>query len=138
MADDRNSPPRTLPQKVERWQRNDIRFSKDWPANQVLTCPHCGAADLYHGAVTIFEREGGNEDAEVTLVTTVDNGSAATEPVASRQTRNPSERRGGLAVAFECEMCRTLVELTLAQHKGTTMIEWRYQPDPATRADQNR
>jgi hypothetical protein len=35
-------------------------------------------------------------------------------------------------------MCRTVVELTLAQHKGTTVIEWRFQPDPATPADQNR
>ena len=38
---------------------------------------------------------------------------------------NPSDRRHGLAVAFTCEACPFQGELTVAQHKGATLVGWR-------------
>jgi hypothetical protein len=36
-----------------------------------------------------------------------------------------------LAIAFECEICDARAELTIAQHKGSTFIQWRYLPNTA-------
>jgi hypothetical protein len=47
----------------------------------------------------------------------------------SHHCRNPSERRQGLAIAFSCEDCDAKLELTIAQHKGNTIVEWRLQPE---------
>jgi hypothetical protein len=40
------------------------------------------------------------------------------------QGTNPSSRRGGIAIRFWCEGCPFISELTLAQHKGSTEVEW--------------
>jgi hypothetical protein len=69
------------------------------------------------------------EDDAVTLVTTVSKGESIIERAASNSTRNPSLRRHGLAIAFACEICAGRSELTIAQHKGATLIEWRFLPD---------
>ena len=74
--------------------------------------------------VTVFDRA---EDAEFTAVTTVDGGLAATHLLPSGQTDNPSDRRQGLAIAFDCESCGEGIELTLAQHKGISVAAWRYR-----------
>jgi hypothetical protein len=46
---------------------------------------------------------------------------------------NPSSRRQGLAIRFFCEGCGgadsdDIIELTVAQHKGSTELAWRYSP----------
>jgi hypothetical protein len=103
-------------------------FSDDF-MDQVLSCPHCGEIYLHHGTVTVYDR---SEDAEAS-VTTVPHKSFL-HPVSrpDRLGENPSARRHGLAIAFECETCMVHAELTIAQHKGSTWVEWRYVvlPDP--------
>lgn len=47
--------------------------------------------------------------------------------------RNPSSRRDGLVISFTCEQCSRddpgdVIELTIAQHKGSTEIGWRFSP----------
>jgi hypothetical protein len=84
-----------------------------------LQCPHCGGGYLHHGAVTIFSRP--EEDAESCAIE-VEGRSAVLRENASG---NPSLRRDGLAVRFWCELCPIILELTLAQHKGVTLVEWR-------------
>ena len=37
---------------------------------------------------------------------------------------NPSSRRDGLRVYFECEYCPHTHILTIAQHKGMTLLNW--------------
>jgi hypothetical protein len=92
--------------------------------NNELICPHCGAEHsyLHHDQVTVCSR---NEDQprvtkivvreHLAEISTVDNGTSG----------NPSWRRDGVAIRMWCELCHTISELTLAQHKGMTQIEWR-------------
>ncbi len=36
---------------------------------------------------------------------------------------NPSKRRDGVAIGFTCEQCPAVFWVTLAQHKGATLLE---------------
>ena len=87
-----------------------------------LKCPRCGGLCLRHGRVTVFDRE---EDAELTMVTTIGGGLAATCLLPSGHAANPSSRRHGLTIAFACEQCGDGLELTIGQHKGVTQFGWR-------------
>jgi hypothetical protein len=106
---------------------NEVKFSD----NNVLTCPHCGFDYLHQGAVRTYNRA---EDADETIVTTVDAEGSATARVA--YTHNPSDRRHGLAIAFGCEGCGQLFELTVAQSKGRTLVKWRGGRTIAQREDE--
>jgi hypothetical protein len=97
-----------------------VEFSKDDPT--WLTCPHCRGNNLYHGSVTVFSRE--REDGPVTARTVTDHGVYRSEGWAVDDA-NPSSRRGGCTIAFECEACNVTSELTIAQHKGVTILKWR-------------
>lgn len=114
---------------MTKWETAEIRFSADWPYNQVLTCPACGEGNLHHRTVTIYDR---NEDGPETVTTVHRNETvpSVTGGAPGSGGDNPSERRHGLSIAFECEHCHVVPELTLAQHKGTSILEWRFQPAP--------
>lgn len=84
-----------------------------------LTCPHCGGTHLHHQQVTVYSRPG--EDGPSYAVRVQD----ATVEWATPVNGNPSARRGGVAILFRCEDCAVMHELALAQHKGTTYLEWR-------------
>lgn len=93
-----------------------------------LICPRCGADNLHHLGVAVFDR---NEDAPLTVKTLVEGATVAVAVLASEGSANPSSRRDGLAIQFECEGCgggtnEDVIELTIAQHKGSTEIGWRY------------
>lgn len=89
----------------------------------VLRCPKCGADHLHHEAITICGR---NEDAEMVLRTVVEGGVSRTDLCGNASSRNPSGRRDGLFIRFRCEICGgDDMELTIAQHKGQTIVEWR-------------
>lgn len=90
-----------------------------------IVCPRCGSCYLHHGRVIVFDRD--REDAETVNRVTIHNGLAATHVVPSSG-RNPSSRRGGVVIEFDCEGCGPGIELTLAQHKGNTAIAWRLSP----------
>jgi hypothetical protein len=116
------------------WQKAGITFTcsnvgerdgsgMEW-VEAVPICPYCRCPDLRHGAVQIFERA---EDSPITMMTTVDGGTT-TRLVSSDSTRNPSNRRHGLVIAFACDNCSTRLELTVAEHKGVTLLGWRFQP----------
>lgn len=92
----------------------------------MLHCPKClasGGHSLHHEGVVSYDRE---EDGENTVRTIVFPGENATSVVPSRESRNPSERRHGLAVVFYCEVCAPeRFDLTISQHKGSTYLRWR-------------
>lgn len=99
----------------------------------VLLCPGCGETNLHHDCIDICERP---EDAETGLHVRVMGGDVAWnddgERSPARRTflvddcmdSNPSGRRQGLSVWFWCESCRHRSQLTIAQHKGSTFIEF--------------
>jgi len=69
----------------------------------------------------VFSR---SEDAEVVLVTRVDRDLLrGLQP--SEISRNPSRRRQGVVITFECEQCGPGLEWTLAQHNGESFAAWR-------------
>ena len=89
----------------------------------MLNCPICHGDNLHQGRVTVYER---NEDAEQVLRTIVaDRGHLSRDFVANSSSGNPSARRHGLAIQFECEGCGDIGELTIEQHKGSTYLAWR-------------
>ena len=100
---------------------NNIQIKDD----DVLACPHCPneiESYLHHGRVTVYARR---EDEPLVTITEVNNGVAHTKELDSRRSGNPSFRRDGVAICFECEFCGRTSELTIAQHKGQSLLAWR-------------
>jgi hypothetical protein len=98
----------------------------------ILVCPRCGFNYLHQGCVTVYDR---SEDERTTRVVEVANGSATLSNLPSDNAANPSSRRHGLAISFSCEGCGggtsdDIIELTVAQHKGQTVVAWRFDPIP--------
>jgi hypothetical protein len=73
----------------------------------------------------VYDRE---EDAKVSQVTRIDGVSFAGSMLTNESADNPSPRRHGIAIAFYCEGCGDNIELTLSQHKGETLVDWRFTP----------
>lgn len=95
-----------------------------------LTCPRCGFGNIHQGQVTVYDRK---EDAGNVTVTTVSDGVASMSVRSSEGSGNPSSRRHGLALAFNCEGCGggtedDYIHLLISQHKGDTYIGWRFSP----------
>ena len=42
----------------------------------------------------------------------------------SDESNNPSLRRGGINIWFICELCQYISVLTIAQHKGKSLVRW--------------
>lgn len=96
-----------------------------------LKCP-CGSDLVHHDSVEVFER---TEDADAGVrvrVSGVDVGWRNEKPpdrcpaavrVDTSLDGNPSARRQGIAIHFWCEECRGRFVLTIAQHKGMTLLD---------------
>jgi hypothetical protein len=90
-----------------------------------LTCPSCGESYLHQGTIEVYNR---NEDAEKVRCVVVDGSSVFSEELPSEHSNNPSSRRHGCIIHFECEHCINIdLKLTIAQHKGVTLLEWIYE-----------
>lgn len=101
-------------------------------AGKILLCPECGH-NMHQRRVSIFAR---TEDAERTRVVDVNlyTGELSTQELPSHKVDNPSARRHGMTIYFDCEICGaekpttipTVVThiLHLAQHKGFTYLVW--------------
>lgn len=91
-----------------------------------LLCPGCGSINLHHGLVTIFSRYEDQENVAVTTVTTASRERASVTSVETTAGKdNPSARRHGLNIRFRCEQCPGEFELGIAQHKGSTYLNWK-------------
>ena len=82
-----------------------------------LCCPRCDFFYLHQTAVEVWNRK---EDEDVGGIRITQEGN-----VAEATGDNPSARRSGVSIAFECEECPCNAELVIFQHKGQTFIEWR-------------
>jgi hypothetical protein len=98
-----------------------------------LRCPRCRGYRLHHGRVTVFHRI---EDDEMITQTVVTGPTATVEAVPNSRTTNPSSRRHGIEIEFQCELCHwkknsdltnQRMFLRIAQHKGKTLLEWRFE-----------
>ena len=101
---------------------HSVRMAPSSGLGPELLCPRCGSNYLHSGEVRVYSR---GEDDDETAVTTVRDGLSATHMRPSGPA-NPSGRRQGIVVAFECEQCTGdpdgALELTIAQHKGNTFL----------------
>jgi hypothetical protein len=109
---------------------------------ETLRCPSCGSECIHHDSVNVFER---TEDAHYGTRVRVH---GVDVPTRARQSPhslpraaevsidcvldgNPSDRRQGVTIRFWCEQCTQRSVLTVAQHKGLTLIEHKCEASPA-------
>jgi hypothetical protein len=92
---------------------------KDWDGeNDILTCPSCGYTYMHHVGVEVFDRD--REDSETGLHLSVEPGGVVR--MDTKQAGNPSSRRDGVRIYLWCEGCPEKSVLTIAQHKGLTLV----------------
>ena len=108
-----------------------MRYQDAQLEDNILLCPQCSSNNLHQRTVTVFNRNEDGKDTEVTCVQKDDE--ASTVLVTNETTSNPSPRRHGILIDFECEQCYEMQEgdyvfdklvLAIYQHKGLTMVEW--------------
>jgi hypothetical protein len=84
-----------------------------------LLCPSCGEIYLHHEKIQIFDRD---DDSKEGLHTTIENRNVKID---SDIRKNPSTRRQGILIHFWCEICNGEAILSISQHKGQTIFEFR-------------
>ena len=103
-----------------------------------LCCLRCRGDRLHHGRVTVFHRI---EVDEMITQAVVTGRTATVEAAPNPETTNPSLRRDGIEIEFQCELCHweknsdlanQRMFLRIAQHKGKTLLEWRFEGREAT------
>lgn len=88
-----------------------------------VCCPRCGEgiSSLHHRTVKVFNRD--SEDEETGTYAEVRGTKVETRR--NLPAGNPSRRRDGVVINFDCEQCGSNVgNLCVAQHKGATFIYW--------------
>jgi hypothetical protein len=91
----------------------------------ILQCPSCGESYLHQGTIEAYNR---GEDADTVRCVIVDGSSVFSEQIPSEHSNNPSDRRHGCIIHFDCEHCPNIdFKLTIAQHKGNTFMSWEYE-----------
>ena len=98
----------------------NVEFDKHDPTS--LTCPQFHGQYLHHDVITVFEREREDAPSQALVVAGRRQVSSVDDP---RAGNNPSTRRDGVPIRFWCETCPAISELTMAQHKGLSLLEWR-------------
>jgi hypothetical protein len=83
-----------------------------------LLCPVCEESCLHHGDIEVFNRDV-EDSKEGTHLTIRGNWSEKDNDMSL----NPSRRRDGLLIHFECEQGCKGVVLQIAQHKGETLMQ---------------
>ena len=91
-----------------------LRFSQDYDGT-ALECPSCGFDFTHQGTVEVWNRDEDEDREGVTVATDGTTGIVAAG-------HNPSDRRQGVRVWFECEGCPVKFAVTIAQNKGQTII----------------
>ena len=105
-------------------EQNLIALGELYGGCSNLMCPRCGGDYTHQGRVSVFDRR---EDAELVSVTVVEDGLSATHLRPSNGSGNPSARRHAVTIKFYCELCDDPFELVIAQHKGVSLVSWRYE-----------
>jgi len=83
-----------------------------------LECPRCGGNYMHQGEVDIYFRA---EDAATGNHVCINPDSTTID---TNVIGNPSTRRHGMTIDFECENCPEKLCLAVVQHKGQTFIYW--------------
>ena len=92
-------------------------FIEQGSYNDSLKCFHCGF-EYTHVCGIAWYRRGEDEDQCSTVIAGFEN----CEVVKTDNSNNPSGRRDGLRIIYNCENCGDFSSLSIAQHKGNTFI----------------
>lgn len=87
-----------------------------------LICPCCGGNNLHQETVELFWSKDNNDLTYQYAKSSFDN--TYVDPAYRPSRNNPSSRRQGMLIHFECEGCDSYPELAIFQHKGSTYIKW--------------
>lgn len=102
-------------------ERKAAVVSSPFYGASTLQCPKCHGFYLHQGNTTVYHRK---EDEDWTTVIAQDGENVVATKFPSADTHNPSSRRQGLTVEFECENCTGTLTFAMQQHKGSTYLEW--------------
>lgn len=83
---------------------------------KVLHCPCCDSPYLHQKSIECFNRDEDNTNGNHIFI----NGD--TVNIDRDISGNPSSRRQGLRIGFECEECKNYSYMSVYQHKGNTFI----------------
>lgn len=127
--------PVAKPKEWEQWTDDSIKISGDG-----LTCPSCNCDNLHQETVEVYQCF--EDSAGICTVASLTETTITT--IGRHKKNNPSARRNGLRIYFRCEHCHhdhggydengeelfvetpPLFELTIAQHKGNTHMQFVY------------
>ena len=100
----------------------DVNISRGF--GNPLCCPSCGLTEgMHHGVVEVWDRV--EDQMKGTYLRSRSPLIVNTAASVEGSSRNPSMRRSGIIITFECEMCPgKKMELQIAQHKGATLLDW--------------
>ena len=100
--------------------KRPIQLTDTWDNMNAIVCSHCGSEFLHHYEVEVYNRT--TEDSEEGTYISVKGAKTTVKSNSYEMMENPSRRRDGVAITFECENCRELTEVVLIQHKGQSFI----------------
>ena len=93
-------------------------------------CPHCGFDSMHQSQVQLYCRTEGidartKRECNVLIVTSMYDGMVSQSSNAEEFDEfNPSSRRQGMRVIFNCENCDNHPSWVMFQHKGATITGW--------------
>lgn len=90
--------------------------------SSALVCPSCKHSSLHQKKVFVFWRD--QEDSINGKFVSSSLEKSVTDTYCAGIHRNPSPRRDGMTIDFDCEICDAEPRLKIYQHKGSTYIEW--------------
>ena len=99
----------------------DESLTTDMHGREALQCPDCGGGYLHQQGVDVFSRD--SEDSEHGTHISIDYSNDISLDTSMNE--NPSGRRDGIVIEFECEQCYPDgPTLRIVQHKGNERIYW--------------
>jgi hypothetical protein len=85
--------------------------------NSPLACPNCGDEYLHHQSIEVYCRD--KQDAESGLMTEISGGVTT---ITRDMKGNPSQRRDGIIITFDCETCDHKSKILIVQQEGKTFF----------------
>jgi hypothetical protein len=104
---------------MDAMSQNSLSNYVKYADNAAVRCLYCDDDYLHHNDVAIYNRAG--EDSNHGLAIYAKSDSVT---INDDMAGNPSGRRNGLMIHFECENCSRTSKLALYQHKGVTYLHW--------------
>lgn len=83
----------------------------------LVVCPTCESQWTHHADIEVYKRDGEDGLSKVTVI-----GERA-GTLSNQLNENPSRRRDGIRIWFWCEWCHAEFNITIAQHKGQTLVD---------------